>query len=75
MTTPVDRLAVSLADRLTPRLREMGRLAALAGDREAAVRAYRHYLAIRTDPDPALIPQRDSVRAELAALTGESQGQ
>jgi hypothetical protein len=53
---------------VTPRLRQAGRLAALAGDRQAAVRAYEHYLAVRTDPDPALIPQRDSVRAELAEL-------
>jgi hypothetical protein len=42
----------------------------LAGERDAAVRAYRHHLAIRRDPEPALIPQRDSVRAELAALEG-----
>jgi serine/threonine-protein kinase len=54
----------------SPRLRELGRLAVLAGERDAAVRAYRHYLAIRRDPEPALIPQRDSVRAELAALEG-----
>jgi serine/threonine-protein kinase len=54
----------------TPRLRQMGRLAVLAGEPEAAKRAYEHYLAIRYHPEPALIPQLDSVRAELAALTG-----
>jgi serine/threonine-protein kinase len=53
---------------VTQRLRDEGRLAALAGDREAAVRAYEHYLAVRFDPEPSLVPQRDSVRAELAAL-------
>jgi len=36
-----------------------------------AVRAYRHYLALRADPEPALVPQRDSVRAALGALLGE----
>ena len=55
---------------VTPRLREVGRLAALAGEREAAVHAYEHYLAVRFDPEPSLVPQRDSVRAELAALQG-----
>jgi hypothetical protein len=49
-------------------LREEGRLAALAGDREAAMRAYRQYLALRSDPDPALKPQADQVRAELKRL-------
>jgi len=56
---------------VTARLRELGRLAVLAGEREAAVSAYQHYLAIRREPEPALIPQRDSVRAELAGLVGE----
>lgn len=49
-------------------LREEGRLAALTGDTTGAVRAYRHYLALRRDPEPRLVPQRDSVRAELARL-------
>jgi TPR repeat protein len=49
-------------------LREEGRLAGVTGDSSGAVRAYRHYLVLRSDPDPALIPQRDSVRAELARL-------
>ncbi len=56
---------------LSPKLRELGRLAALAGEREEAIRAYEHYLVIRRDPEPAMIPQRDSVRAELAELVGE----
>jgi hypothetical protein len=53
---------------VTPRLRDEGRLAALAGDRDAAVRAYEQYLTVRFDPEASLVPQRDSVRAELAAL-------
>jgi hypothetical protein len=42
----------------------------LAGERAAAADAYRRYLALRRDPEPAMMPQRDSVRAELAAITG-----
>ena len=53
-------------------LREEGRLADLAGDREAAIEAYRHYLALRTDPEPSLQPQIEQVRAELARLVGEN---
>jgi serine/threonine-protein kinase len=49
-------------------LRLEGRLAALTGDTTGARRAYRHYLALRSDPEPALRPQADSVRQALAAL-------
>jgi eukaryotic-like serine/threonine-protein kinase len=52
-------------------LREEGRLAALAGEREAAIRAYQHYLALRPDPDPSVKPEVEQVRAELAMLLGE----
>jgi hypothetical protein len=38
------------------------------GDTEGAMRAYRHYLALRSDPEPALLGQADSVRAELGRL-------
>ena len=50
-----------------------GQLAGLAGDRVGAIRAYRNYLRMRVDPEPSMIPQRDSVRAELAAI-GDSEG-
>jgi tetratricopeptide (TPR) repeat protein len=49
-------------------LREEGRLAALTGDRVGAARAYRHYLAIRIDPEPVLRAQVAQIRADLAAL-------
>ncbi len=49
-------------------LRQEGRLAALAGDTAGARWAYDRYLTLRTDPDPAFVPQRDSVVAERAAL-------
>ncbi len=53
---------------LAESLRLEGRLAARAGDRAGAIRAYRNYLRMRVDPEPSRIPQRDSVRAELAAV-------
>ncbi len=53
---------------LTTLLREEGRLAASLGDREGAIAAYRRYLDLRLRPDPALVPQRDSVRAALDEL-------
>jgi len=49
-------------------LKEEGRLAESVGDTSGAITAYRRYLALRMDPDPSLVPQRDSVRAALAAL-------
>ncbi len=52
-------------------LREEGRLAALTGDSEGAIRAYRHYLELRSDPEPALQPAVAKVRDELAQLVGE----
>jgi tetratricopeptide (TPR) repeat protein len=62
--------AYHLTDYLAAHLREEGRLAALTGDRAGAVRAYRHYLALRSDPEPELRPAADTVRAELAKLVG-----
>ena len=52
-------------------LREEGRLAALIGDSDAAIRAYGRYLELRVDHEPALKQQVDEVRAELARLVGE----
>jgi TolB-like protein len=48
--------------------REEGRLAASLGDTAGAIRAYRHYLALRSAPEPRLRAQADTVRMELAAL-------
>jgi hypothetical protein len=53
---------------LSTYLREEGRLAALAGDTDGAIRAWRHYLALRADPEPQLKAGVDSVRAALARL-------
>jgi hypothetical protein len=59
---------------LATQLREQGRLAALAGEREEAIRAYKHFLALRVDPEPALRPQVDAVRRELRQLEKASVG-
>jgi hypothetical protein len=49
-------------------LREEGRLAALTGDTADAVRAYRHYLALRPHPEPEVTPEVAAVRAQLGEL-------
>ena len=49
-------------------LREEGRLAALAGENDAAIEAYRHYLALRSSPEPILRSEADFVRDELGKL-------
>jgi tetratricopeptide (TPR) repeat protein len=51
-----------------PRRLFEARYAAALGQRQRAINAYETYLRMRTNPDPALVPQRDSARAELAAL-------
>ncbi len=53
---------------LASHLRQEGRLAALTGDRAGAVRAYQHYLALRSDPEPVLTHEVEHVRAERARL-------
>jgi DNA-binding SARP family transcriptional activator len=64
----VYRAVMNFPDALPEYLREEGRLAALVGDTAGALRAYRHYLALRENPDPPWRAPWDSVRAELAAL-------
>ncbi|HTH65046.1 MAG TPA: hypothetical protein VL563_10170 [Gemmatimonadales bacterium] len=49
------------------------RLAALVGDRTGAMRVYREYLDLRRFADSVLLPQRDSVRTELARLEAVKQ--
>lgn len=53
---------------LTTQLRDEGRFAAKSGDNAGAIRAYSHYLRLRDKPDPELMSQADSVRAELRKL-------
>ena len=56
---------------LSTGLREEGRLAELTGDRASALRAYQHYLRLRSNPEPGLAAQASTVRGAVAALVGE----
>ena len=56
---------------LSSYLRLEGRLAAQMGDREGAIRAYRHYLVLRSEPNPDFEEDFAQARAELARLVGE----
>ena len=56
-------------------LHEEGRLAELTGDTAGAIQAYQHYVALRPNPEPAVKPEVEQVRAELAQLVGEHVGQ
>jgi len=56
---------------LSAQLRQEGRLAALTGDRDGAIRAYTHYLELRSDPEQEVLPEVQAVRDELARLLGE----
>ncbi len=56
---------------LSTPLREEGRLAVLTGDTTSAIKDYQHYLALRSEPEPALRPEMERVREELAALLAE----
>jgi eukaryotic-like serine/threonine-protein kinase len=49
-------------------LREEGRLAGLTGDTAGAIRAYQHFLMLRSDPEPEMREGTERVRAELAKL-------
>ncbi len=52
-------------------LREEGRLAALNGDREGAIRAYEQYLELRSTPELSLEGEVERVREELHRLVNE----
>jgi hypothetical protein len=54
--------------RLTVSVRDEGRWFLLAGDTARAINAFQNYLKLRDNPEPALIPERDSIRAQLAAI-------
>ena len=56
-------------------LREEGRLAALAGENDAAIEAYRHYLTLRAAPEPPLRSEVEYVRDELGKLEKAQRGE
>jgi DNA-binding SARP family transcriptional activator len=53
---------------LSTYLREEGRLAAITGDTAGAIRAYEHYVALRSRPEQSLRPQVDSIHVALERL-------
>jgi len=57
---------------LSTTLREEARIAALAGDRAGAIRAYQHYLALRFEPEPSQRADVEQARSDLASLVGET---
>jgi hypothetical protein len=57
---------------LSTYLREEGRLAARAGDRDAAVRAWMHYLALRAEPEAGAAAEVERVREALASLAADA---
>jgi serine/threonine-protein kinase len=57
---------------LSSYLREEGRLALLAGDTTAAIRAYQHFLALRSHPEPQLVDDAARVRSEVHRLIARS---
>lgn len=67
----VTRLHASVPYALATRLRHRGRFAVRLGDTTAALAAYEHYMRLRHDPEPALIPERDTVLAEYLSLGGQ----
>lgn len=55
-------------------LREQGRLGAAAGEREAAIAAYRRYLRLRSNAEPVLSRDLATVRTELEKRERQSSG-
>jgi tetratricopeptide (TPR) repeat protein len=53
---------------IAPLVREQAALAAQLGERDEAIRAYQHYLALRFDPEPQLAGEVAQARAALARL-------
>src|SRR5688500_16375868 len=55
-------------------LREQARLGAAAGDREAAIAAYRQYVRLRANAEPTLAGDLATARAALEKLEQQSAG-
>jgi hypothetical protein len=64
----VDLVEPRLLVALSTMLAEEGRLAAQAGDRAGAARAWRRYLALRADAEPAVEPEVRRAEAALARI-------
>jgi hypothetical protein len=70
----IRRRTVGLRQRslFASQIRDEARYAASVGDREGTVRAYRHYLRLRADPEPALRAKVQEVWAEFETLRSDS---
>jgi tetratricopeptide (TPR) repeat protein len=58
--------------RLGVSVRDEGRWFLMAGDTARAMTAFQSYLKLRDNPQPTLVPERDSIRTQLAAITPRS---
>jgi len=65
----IRRRRMDIANYLAADLGEEGRLALAAGDTTGAIAAWRHYLALRSDPEPVLRAKAAQVRRELDLLS------
>ncbi len=61
-----------VAGNLAGDLGEEGRLALQNGDTTGAVRAWRHYLALRSNPEAAMRAEVEHIRRQVAVLTQRS---
>lgn len=59
----------SVGDYLTTNRLMRARIAIKLGDKAAAIAAYQHYLVLMADAEPALRPEVEAARRELAQLT------
>jgi serine/threonine-protein kinase len=65
----IRRRRIDITNYLAADLGEEGRLALAAGDTAGAVTAWRHYLALRSDPEPALRAEAAQVRRQVNLLS------
>jgi serine/threonine-protein kinase len=65
----IRRRRIDITNYLAADLGEEGRLALAAGDTAGAVTAWRHYLALRSDPEPTLRAEAAHVRRQTDLLS------
>jgi len=65
----IRRRRIDITNYLAADLGEEGRLALAAGDTAGAVTAWRHYLALRSDPEPTLRAEAAQVRRHADLLS------
>lgn len=70
----IRRRRLDVTGNLAGDLGEEGRLALQAGDTVGALRAWRHYLALRSDPEVGMRAHVDRIRGQVSVLTQPSHG-